>query len=188
ETRSTGVQADASHAAHVQPSEVAPTDFNTEEYAATEENPFIKAIDLPQSTFSVDVDTAAYANVRRLLQQGQLPTPGAVRIEELINYFSYDYPAPDGEHPFAVHVEVASCPWQPEHRLVRVALKGREVSTDERPPANLVFLIDVSGSMQPANKLPLVVEGLKEMTRHLRDDDRVAIVVYASSEGLVLPS
>lgn len=159
-------------------------------YPRVIEQPFVEPMgEQALSTVSIDVDTASYSNIRQyLLTEKRLPPPEAVRIEEMVNYFSYAYQGPAAEHPFAVHVGVASCPWQPEHRLVRVALKGRDVSVERRPPANLVFLVDVSGSMQPANKLPLVVEGLKELTRHLRGDDRVAIVVYASSEGLALPS
>jgi len=153
------------------------------------ENPFRMVKDHPLSTFSIDVDTASYANVRRfLLREGRLPPPDAVRIEELINYFDYDYPGPEGDVPFAAHIEVAGCPWHAEHRLVRIALKGREIPTERRPPANLVFLLDVSGSMNSPDKLPLLREGMKLLASQLRDDDRVAIVVYASAEGLVLPS
>lgn len=143
------------------------------------------------STFSIDVDTASYANVRQFLQQmRRLPPPNAVRIEELVNYFEYDYapPSESDEAPFASSIEVANCPWAPKHRLVRIGVKGREVETEKRPLSNLVFLVDVSGSMQDANKLPLLVSGLKRLTRRLGENDRVAIVVYASSEGVALPS
>ena len=141
------------------------------------------------STFSIDVDTASYANVRQfLLQSRTLPPPDAVRIEELVNYFDYDYSAPTGDVPFASNVEVAACPWKPEHRLVRVGVKGREMDRSKRPKSNLVFLIDVSGSMDEPAKLPLLVEGMKLLTRELGENDRVAIVVYASTEGLVLES
>src|SRR6185369_3348972 len=116
------------------------------------DNPFLATADNPLSTFSIDVDTGSYSNIRRfLLQQNQLPPPGAVRIEELVNYFRYDYPQPKDERPFSVTTEVASCPWQPEHRLVRIGLKGREIPKDKRPPSNIVFLIDVSGSIEQPN-------------------------------------
>lgn len=161
-----------------------------DQYARIHDNPFLVARGAGAvSTFSIDVDTASYANVRQfILQSNRLPPPDAVRIEELINYFDYDYAPPSDETPFASHVEVAGCPWQPEHRLVRIALKGREMPADERPLSNLVFLVDVSGSMNQQNKLPLVVDGLKYLTRELGENDRVAIVVYASAEGLALPS
>ncbi|MDQ5980422.1 MAG: Ca-activated chloride channel, partial [Verrucomicrobiota bacterium] len=125
---------------------------------------------------------------RRFLNQGQRPPADAVRIEELVNYFSYNYPQPVGETPFAASLEVASAPWAPEHRLVRIGLKGREVSDASRPKANLVFLLDVSGSMQSANKLPLVKQSMRLLVEKLRADDRVAIAVYAGSSGLALPS
>ena len=161
-----------------------------DKYTRIYENPFIVAEgEKAVSTFSIDVDTASYANVRQfLMQSGQLPPPDAVRIEELVNYFDYAYTAPTGDTPFAAHVEVAGCPWQAEHRLVRVGIKGREIEIDNRPQSNLVFLIDVSGSMNEPAKLPLLVEGMKLLTRELGENDRVAIVVYASSEGLALPS
>ncbi|MFZ5833570.1 MAG: vWA domain-containing protein [Planctomycetota bacterium] len=153
------------------------------------ENPFRTVKDHPLSTFSIDVDTASFANVRRfLLAEGMLPPPDAVRIEELINYFDYDYSGPTDEVPFAAHIEAASCPWAPDHRLVRIALKGREMDRSERPESNLVFLLDVSGSMDSPDKLPLVKEGMKRLARQLGERDRVAVVVYASAEGLVLPS
>jgi Ca-activated chloride channel family protein len=183
-------------------------DLSGDQYTRIVENPFIKAEGANAvSTFSIDVDTASYANVRQfLLGMNTLPPPDAVRIEELINYFQYDYAgpkdnatdtaaadAPPGSDeaaaaPFAAHVEVAGCPWRPEHRLVRIGIKGRELERDKRPRSNLVFLVDVSGSMNEPNKLPLVVYGLEQLTRELGENDRVAIVVYASSEGLVLPS
>ncbi len=162
--------------------------FNTESYDHIQDNPFLRVADNPRSTFSIDVDTASYSNLRRFLNQGQRPPKDAVRIEEMINYFQYDYAPPRGEHPFSVHLEVASAPWNPLHRLLRVGLKGMEVSADERPAANLVFLIDVSGSMRSANKLPLLKQGMKLMVDELADKDRVAIAVYAGAAGLVLPS
>lgn len=161
---------------------------NNESYAAIYDNPFEVVDARPLSTFSIDVDTASYSNVRRFLTSGQLPPADAVRIEEMINYFSYDYPQPADEHPFSVTVETAECPWTPEHRIMRVGLKGYEVDRDERPSANLVFLIDVSGSMQSPNKLPLLVESLTMLAGELRRDDSVAIVVYAGSSGMALPA
>jgi len=142
----------------------------------------------PLSTFSIDVDTASYSNVRRFLTGGHLPPHDAVRIEELVNYFPYDYAPPSGDVPFAAHLAVTSSPWAPAHRLVRIALKGREILNDTRPAANLVFLLDVSGSMRAANKLPLVKESLRLLVERLRDDDHVAIVTYANGSGLALPS
>jgi Ca-activated chloride channel family protein len=163
-------------------------EFNTEAYGYRKDNDFLGARDNPLSTFSIDVDTAAYANVRRFLVQGVRPPPDAVRIEELVNYFPYQYRAPTGDVPFAANLEVASAPWAPEHRLVRIGLKGREVSDAARPAANLVFLLDVSGSMQQPNKLPLVKQSLHLLVDKLRADDRVAIAVYAGASGLALPS
>ena len=164
-----------------------------DQYARIHDNPFLPVsaanTDHRLSTFSIDVDTASYANVRQFLTQShQLPPPDAVRIEELVNYFDYDYTPPTGDVPFAANVEVAGCPWAPDHRLVRVGIKGREMERTQRPLSNLVFLIDVSGSMDEPNKLPLLVQGMKELTRELGENDRVAIVVYASSEGLALDS
>jgi len=161
---------------------------NTEDYDHIIENPFLAVTDNPLSTFSIDVDTASYANIRRFLNQGTLPPPGAVRIEEMVNYFDYDYPLPTGDDPFSVNVEVADCPWKTDHILARIGIKGQEFEPDERPPANLVFLIDVSGSMQPANKLPLLKEAMEMLVDQLAYDDSVAIVVYAGASGLVLPS
>jgi Ca-activated chloride channel family protein len=163
-------------------------DFNTESYDAVKDNPFIAVSQDPLSTFSVDVDTASYANVRRFLRDGQMPPAGAVRIEELVNTFDYDYAPPQDEHPFAVHLDAAVCPWAPQHQLVRVALKGRVIDRGQRPPTNLIFLIDVSGSMQPDNKLPLIKRALRLLVQALDERDRVAMVVYAGSSGLVLPS
>lgn len=167
----------------------APVDFNAEAYDRVVDNPFIAAAQQPLSTFSIDVDTASYANVRRFLQGGARPPRDAVRIEELVNYFPYEYAGPqDRDMPFSAAMEVASAPWNPAHRLVRIGLKGREMPAGERPDANLVFLIDVSGSMQPENKLPLVKRSLRLLVEQLRPDDRVALAVYAGSAGLVLPS
>jgi len=152
------------------------------------ENPFLAVSDKPLSTFSVDVDTASYSKTRMyLMQHNQLPPPDAVRIEELVNYFHYDYAPPTNEHPFAVHVETAACPWRDEHRLVRVGIKGKELD-EQRPASNLVFLLDVSGSMNSPNKLPLVKRGMRMLVERLSENDRVAIAVYAGAAGLVLPS
>ncbi|MGV3531172.1 MAG: vWA domain-containing protein, partial [Chthoniobacteraceae bacterium] len=161
-------------------------DHNTEAYDAIQDNRFLMVKDNPLSTFSIDVDTASYSNVRRFLTGGALPPKGAVRIEELVNYFSYDYPQPQGADPFSATLEVATCPWEPKHRLLRVGLKGRELPKDQRPPSNLVFLIDVSGSMQPQNKLPLVKESLQQMIAELGPKDTVAIAVYSGASGTVL--
>jgi Ca-activated chloride channel family protein len=163
-------------------------DFNTEAYDRVVDNPFLRAAQNPLSTFSIDVDTAAYANLRRFLSSGALPPKDSVRIEEMVNYFPYSYAGPKNGDPFSAQVEVASAPWKPEHRLVKVGLKGRDITQDKRPPSNLVFLIDVSGSMQPPNKLPLIKRGLPLLVEKLSENDRVAIVVYAGASGLVLPS
>jgi Ca-activated chloride channel family protein len=161
--------------------------FNTETYDRICENPFLTAADNPLSTFSIDVDTASYSNVRRFLHQGEKPPPDAVRIEELINYFRYDYPEPRGQDPFAIHTEVARCPWAPEHLLVQIGLKARDIRQEGLPPRNLVFLIDVSGSMADANKLPLLKQALRLLSEQLTEKDTLAMVVYAGSSGLALP-
>jgi Ca-activated chloride channel family protein len=161
---------------------------NTESYDRIVDNPFLGAATNPLSTFSVDVDRASYANIRRFISAGQRPPKDAVRIEELINYFTYEYRGPDDRHPFSVNTEVARAPWHPAHLLVRIALQARRLSPASLPPSNLVFLIDVSGSMDDPVKLPLVRESLKLLVRHLREQDRVAIVVYAGAAGLVLES
>ncbi|HOO09398.1 MAG TPA: von Willebrand factor type A domain-containing protein [Cyclobacteriaceae bacterium] len=165
-----------------------PLDWNTEEYDAINENIFHSAMQSPLSTFSIDVDAASYSNVRRFINNGQQPPRDAVRIEEMINYFSYDYPAPEGRDPFAIYTEVSSAPWNPAHRLVHIGLQGKKVPTEHLPPSNLVFLIDVSGSMSSANKLPLLKASFKLLVKQLRAQDRVAMVVYAGAAGLVLPS
>ena len=159
-----------------------------ERYAEINENPFLDANRAPLSTFSIDVDTASYANVRRFLNNGQLPPKDAVRIEELVNYFEYDYPQPIGDVPFSVSTETAVCPWNTKHKLVQIGLQGKKISLDNTPPANLVFLLDVSGSMNSPDKLPLLKDGLRMMVNQLKPQDRVAIAVYAGSSGLVLPS
>lgn len=161
---------------------------NSETYQHLADNRFTRVADAPLSTFSIDVDTASYANVRRMLKQGQRPPVGAVRIEEFINYFSYSYPDPVGPHPIASHVETAACPWAPTHRLVRVGVQAKRMHKADRPPSNLVFLLDVSGSMSAHNKLPLLKESMKMLVSELDERDSVAIVVYAGASGLVLPS
>ncbi|NET01509.1 MAG: VWA domain-containing protein [Sphaerospermopsis sp. SIO1G1] len=163
------------------------TKFNTENYNRIDDNPFKIVRNQPLSTFSIDVDTASYSNVRRFINQGQLPPKDAVRIEELVNYFSYDYPQPQGERPFSVTTEVTKAPWNPQHKLVQVGLQGKSLETKNLPPSNLVFLIDVSGSMGQQNKLPLVQRSLKLLVNKLRPEDKVTLVVYAGNAGLVLP-
>lgn len=163
-----------------------PPRFNTEEYKRINDNGFQEALSTPISTLSIDVDTASYSNVRRFVNSGRLPPADAVRTEEMLNYFSYDYPQPKGEHPFSMTTEVGDCPWQPGHKLVLVGLQGKTVRPEEMPPGNLVFLIDVSGSMASANKLPLLKTAFKMLVRELRPEDKVAIVVYAGQAGVVL--
>ena len=163
-------------------------DFNTETYDYIDEGGIRRVADNPLSTFSIDVDTASYANVRRFLTDGSLPPAGAVRIEELINYFRFDYPQPAGGDPFSVTTELAACPWNPSRRLALIGIRGRESDDREPAPRNLVFLLDVSGSMQPHDKLPLVRNAMRMLVDTLTSQDRIAIVVYAGASGLVLPS
>ncbi len=163
-------------------------EMNTEEYGRITDNPFHETLRDPLSTFSIDVDRASYSNVRRFLNDRQKPPRDAVRIEEMVNYFSYDYPDPTGEHPFSITTEIATCPWNAKNRILLIGLQGERIDTSELPPANLVFLLDVSGSMLDANKLPLVKSALRLLVDQLRPQDRVAIVAYAGSAGLVLPS
>ena len=160
----------------------------TEGYRPITENRFLDPLVSPVSTFSIDVDAASYANVRRFLSGGMLPPPDAVRIEEMINYFDYSYPEPTGEHPFAVSMEAAPAPWNPEHQLLLIGLQGKHLDRRAMPPSNLVFLIDVSGSMNDPAKLPLVQQAFRMLVQQLRPEDRVAIVVYAGAAGCVLPS
>jgi len=162
--------------------------FNTEAYAYQADNDFLDVAGNPLSTFSIDVDTTSYANMRRFLRDGQRPPRDAVRIEELVNYFPYRYAGPKDKTPFAASMEVANAPWNPAHRLVRIGLKGREISEAERPALNLVFLLDVSGSMDMPNKLPLVKDSMRLLVEKLKPTDRVAIAVYAGASGLALPS
>ncbi len=161
---------------------------NTEGYALIREDGFRKVLDQPLSTFSLDVDVASYSNVRRFMSSGQLPPKDAVRIEELINYFQYDYPEPTGGTPFGIDRELARAPWNHEHLLLKVALQGKRIDAERLPPSNLVFLLDVSGSMGAPNKLPLLKSSFKMLVNELRPQDKVAIVVYAGAAGLVLPA
>ena len=161
--------------------------YDAEEYNRIEENPFLRASTNPLSTFSIDVDTAAYSNLRRFIEQGQLPPKDAVRIEELINYFPYEYPEPEGDRPFSITTEFSAAPWNPTHQLVSIGLQGKRLATEELPPSNLVFLLDVSGSMNSPNKLPLLKKAFRMLANQLSAKDRVAIVVYAGAAGLVLP-
>lgn len=163
-------------------------EFNTEDYDRIVDNPFMSAKDNPLSTFSVDVDTAGYSNMRRFLVQNSLPNKDAIRIEELLNYFPYAYAGPTGEHPVGTRFALAPAPWNPNHQLLRVAVKAREIETAKLPAANLVFLLDTSGSMSDENKLPLLKESLRILVASLRPQDKVSIVAYAGSAGVVLPS
>ena len=163
-------------------------DFNTATYDKVEENPFLPAASNPLSTFSIDVDTASYSNVRRFINSGSLPPKDAVRVEEMINYFTYDYREPEGDKPFSIDVDATACPWDASHRLLRIGLKGREVANENRPASNLVFLLDVSGSMTPAERLPLVKQAMRLLIEKLTEKDHVAIVIYAGGSGLALKS
>lgn len=162
--------------------------INTEGYASINENGYKNVKHNPLSTFSIDVDNASYSNIRRYINMGQLPPPDAVRIEEMLNYFKYDYPEPSGEHPFSVYTEMAVCPWNTNHYLLQVGLRGRSIDKTSLPPSNLVFLLDVSGSMNAPNKLPLLKSAFGLLLNQLRPQDHVAIVVYAGAAGLVLES
>ena len=161
---------------------------NTENYQKQTENKFIQSLKEPLSTFSIDVDNASYSNARRFIQSGQLPNPDAVRIEEFINYFDYEYKNPTGKHPFSVSTEISSAPWNEKHKLVHVGIQGKNLDYDNLAPSNLVFLIDASGSMSAQNKLPLLRSSLKLLLSQLSDNDRIAIVAYAGAAGLVLES
>ncbi|HTU92041.1 MAG TPA: VWA domain-containing protein [Gemmataceae bacterium] len=162
---------------------------NTEAYDHIVENAFLAADRNPLSTFSIDVDTASYSNVRRfLLSEDRLPPPDAVRIEELINYFPYRYPQPKDGHPVAFALDITECPWNAKHYLVRIGLMAKRIDPNEMPPRNFVFLVDTSGSMNAPNRLPLLQQSLHLLVDQLNERDRVAIVAYAGSAGLVLPS
>ena len=160
---------------------------DTASYAHVAESRFFEVVDQPLSTFSVDVDTASYANVRRFLNEGRLPPPDAVRIEELINYFKYDYAAPRNGAPVSVTTELGPAPWNPKHRLALVGLHAVPIRQEKTAPRNLTFLLDVSGSMQPDNRLPLIKQAMKMLVDTLRAEDRVGIVVYAGASGVALP-
>lgn len=161
---------------------------NAEEYEEFQENGFKSVSDAPLSTFSIDVDVASYSNMRRFINKGELPPVDAIRTEELVNYFSYDYPKPTGNDPMKITMESGACPWNSNHRLVRIGLKAKEIPTDNLPASNLVFLIDVSGSMWGTNRLDLVKSSLKLLVNNLRDKDKVAIVTYAGNAGVKLES
>ncbi len=163
-------------------------DFNTEEYGRIYESRFLDTKNNPLSTFSIDVDTASYSNFRRYINDNSLPPKDAIRIEEMINYFDYDYPAPipSDAHPFSITTESGTCPWNPEHQLLHIGLKGKEIQSNKLPPSNLVFLIDVSGSMDSHDKLPLLKSSFKLLVQQLSPKDIVSIVVYAGSEGVAL--
>ncbi|MDQ3001612.1 MAG: VWA domain-containing protein [Fibrobacterota bacterium] len=160
---------------------------NSEEYAPSYENSFLTSKENPLSTFSIDVDGAAYSNTRRFIQEGQLPPADAVRIEEFINYFDYNYPQPSGSDPFSITTEIATTPWNPETKLVHIGLQGRRMENEKLPPNNLVFLIDVSGSMATPDKLPLLKNAFNMLIDQLRPQDRISMVVYAGAAGMVLP-
>lgn len=161
--------------------------FNREGYSPIDENPFLRATNNPLSTFAIDVDSASYSNVRRFLNNGQLPPKDAVRIEELINYFTYDYPEPERDIPFSISTEIATAPWNQNHKLVGVGLKGKSIPTANLPPSNLVLLLDVSGSMAEPNKLPLLKSAFRLLVNELKPTDRISIVVYSGASGVVLP-
>jgi Ca-activated chloride channel family protein len=163
-------------------------DVTGEQYAEIIENPFIATADEPTSTFSIDADGASYSNARRFLNDGIMPPPDALRTEELINYFDYNYPQPEGPDPIGLNGEVSRCPWAPAHKLIRIGIKGQTIEEEDIPPSNLVFLIDVSGSMGSARKLPLLQEAFKLLAQELTAEDRVAIVTYAGQAGVALPS
>ena len=158
-----------------------------EEYAYFRENRFIPVAQDPLSTFALEVDGASYSNVRRIINQGRMPQADAVRVEEMVNYFSYDYQKPTGNDPLKISYEIGDCPWNPQHRLVRIGVKAREIPSENLPKTNFVFLIDVSGSMYGATRLELVKSSLKLLVNNLRDEDQVSIVVYAGAAGEVLP-
>ena len=170
------------------PTYTPPPYYGNETYDFINENKFINALDTPLSTFSIDVDAASYSNMRRFINKGAFPPKNAVRIEEFINYFTYDYPQPDGKHPFSITTEISECPWNDAHRLVHIGLQGKDVSMNELPSSNLVFLIDVSGSMRSPDKLPLLKSAFKLLVDKLDEGDKVAIVTYAGRAGIRLPS
>ncbi|NUY81074.1 von Willebrand factor type A domain-containing protein [Flavobacterium sp. MAH-1] len=160
---------------------------NDEDYDSFVENAFTSPKNEPLSTFSIDVDNASYTNVRRFLNNGQKVPKDAVRVEEMVNFFKYDYPQPKGEHPFSINTEIADCPWNANNKIVKIGLQGKNIPTDNLPSSNFVFLIDVSGSMSSYNKLPLLKASMKLLVAQLRDEDKVSMVVYAGAAGMVLP-
>lgn len=166
-----------------------PTDYNTsdESYAELEENKFENPANKPLSTFSIDVDNASYTNIRRFINNGQEVPKYAVRVEEMINYFKYNYPQPESQHPFSINYEYSDCAWNTQHKLLKIGLQGKKIASDNLPPSNIVFLLDVSGSMSDENKLPLLKESMRVMVKELRPEDKVSIVVYAGAAGVVLP-
>ena len=167
--------------------ETAPHVTNTERYQKQPDQPVKAVAQEPVSTFSIDVDTGSYANVRRFLNDGGLPPEDAVRIEEIVNYFPYNYPLPTCTHPFAIHTQTVDSPWQPEAKLIKIGIQAQDLAKKELPPANLVFLVDVSGSMDEPDKLPLVKKTLRILTEQLRPQDKVTLITYADGEALVLP-
>ena len=177
-----------SSAGYVNPRKSVRRQYNREDYDRIEANTFKNVKNNPLSTFSIDVDRASYANTRRYLDDEELPPKDAIRIEELINYFDYNYEGPEGDQPFAVNTEGGQCPWEPDHQLLHIGLQGKKIPKSEIPPSNLVFLVDVSGSMNSPNKLPLVKASLRMLTDQLGSEDRISMVAYAGSSGLVLPS
>ncbi|RXR18359.1 VWA domain-containing protein [Flavobacterium amnicola] len=164
-----------------------PESKNQESYAEIEENKFENPKTKPLSTFSIDVDNASYTNIRRFINNGQEIPKDAVRLEEMMNYFSYNYPQPKDQHPFSLNTEYSDCPWNSEHKLIKIGLQGKKIATDNLPASNIVFLVDVSGSMSDENKLPLLKESMKVLVKELRSEDKVSIVVYAGAAGMVLP-
>ncbi|WP_329804895.1 YfbK domain-containing protein [Flavobacterium facile] len=168
--------------------EIKPIEIDTDEYDSFVENPFENSVANPLSTFSIDVDNASYTNIRKFINNGQTVPKDAVRVEEMMNFFKYSYAKPKNDDPFSIHTEYGDCPWNTNHKLVKIGLQGKEIPTDNLPNSNFVFLIDVSGSMSGENKLPLVIESLKILTKQLRKEDKISIVVYAGAAGLVLPA
>lgn len=167
---------------------ITPIEIDTDEYDSFVENPFENSASNPLSTFSIDVDNASYTNIRKFINNGQTVPKNAVRVEEMMNFFKYSYAQPKNDNPFSIHTEYGDCPWNTNHKLVKVGLQGKEIPTDNLPNSNFVFLIDVSGSMSGENRLPLVIESLKILTKQLRKEDKISIVVYAGAAGLVLPT
>ena len=168
------------------PTSVYGTEENTEKYQKTETNSVKSVGQEPVSTFSIDVDTGSYTNVRRFLNEGSLPPKDAVRVEEMVNYFDYQYPNPTSAHPFSVNTETVDSPWQANAKVIRIGIKAKDIDSKQLPPANLVFLVDISGSMGDQNKLPLVKKTLKLLTEQLRAQDQVTLITYADGEKMVL--